>query len=79
MLSFSITSLVQLTRMDSLAGFLTKVSRLWVLQLGWAELGTLESLFGPGVDFFGWHIGRFSFGKIGEIMESTGVIGAICS
>ena len=37
LLSFSITSLVQLTRMGSLAGFfITTVSRCWVLQLGWA-------------------------------------------
>ena len=36
LLSFSITSLVQLTRMGSLAGFLGTVSRCWVLQLGWA-------------------------------------------
>ena len=37
LLSISITSLVQLTRMGSFAGFLdTLVSRCWVLQLGWA-------------------------------------------
>ena len=36
LLSFSITSLVQLTRMGSLAGFLDNSKSFWVLQLGWA-------------------------------------------
>ena len=36
LLSFSITSLVQLTRMGSLAGFLDNSKSLLVLQLGWA-------------------------------------------
>ena len=79
LLSFSITLLVQLTRMGSLAGFLDNINRCWVLQLGWALLGTLESLFGPGVDFCGRLIGRLPFGKIGQVMVSNGVIGAICS
>ena len=52
LLSFSITSLMQLTRMGSI---------------------------GPGVDFCGRLIGRFSFGKISQMMVSNGVIGAICS
>ena len=36
LLSFSITSLVQLARMGSLAGFLDNSKWLLVLQLGWA-------------------------------------------
>ena len=36
LLSFSITSLVHLTRMGSLAGFLDNSKLCWVLQLGWA-------------------------------------------
>ena len=35
LLSMSITSLVQLTKMGSLAGFLNNSIRCWVLQLGW--------------------------------------------
>ena len=52
LLTFSITSLEQLTRMGS---------------------------FGPGVDFCGRLIGRLPFGKIGQMMVSNEVIGAICS
>ena len=79
LLSFSITSLVQLTRVGSLTGILDNSKSFWVLQLGWAYLGTLESLFGPEVDFCGRLIGRLPFGKIGQMMVSNGVIGAICS
>ena len=47
--------------------------------MGWAKLGTLESLFGPGNDFCGRLIGRLPFGKIGQMLESNGVIGTVCS
>ena len=49
------------------------------LQLGWASLGTLESLFGLEVYFCGRLIGWLPFGKIGQMIVSNGVIGAICS
>ena len=76
LLSFSTTSLVQLTRMGSLAGFLNNSKSL----LGFAAgLGLASPRFGPGVDFGGRLIGRLPFGKIGQMMVSNGVIGAICS
>ena len=36
-------------------------------------------VFGPGVEFCGWQIGRLPFGKIGQMMVLNGVIGAIFS
>ena len=75
LLSFLITLLVQLTRMGSLAGFLDDSQSLHGIAAG---LG-LESLFGPGVDICRRLIGRLPFGKIGQMMVSNGVIGAICS
>ena len=79
LLSFSITWLVQLTRMGSLAGFLDNSKSLLGITAGLDLLGTLESLFGPGVDFCGRLIGRLPFGKIGQMIVSNGVDGAICS
>ena len=43
LLSFSITSLVQLTRMGSLARFLNNSKSLLVLQLGWAYLAPIRT------------------------------------
>ena len=65
--SFSITLLVQLIEMGSLAGFSTTVNLCWVYQLGWAKLSCSESLFGLGVDFCGRLVGRLPFGKTGYI------------
>ena len=79
LLSFSITSLVQLTRMGLLAGFLDNCKWLLGYAAGLGLASTLESLFGPGVDFCGRLIGRLPFGKIGQMMVSNGIIGAICS
>ena len=76
LLSFSITSLVQLTRMGSLAGFLDNSKSLLGIAAG---LGLASPLFGQEVDFCGRLIGRLPFGKIGQMMVSNGVIGAICS
>ena len=79
LLSFSITSLVQLTRMGSLAGFLDNSK--WLLGIA-AGLGLARHFRVPvrrGVDFCGRLIGRLPFGKIGQMMVSNGVIGAICS
>ena len=71
-------SLVQLTRMGSLEGFLDNSKVVaGCCSFGWAWLGTLKSLFGPGVDFCGRFIGRIPFGKTGQ-MVSNGVIGANC-
>ena len=78
LLSFSITSLEQLTRMGSLAGFLDNSKSLLGIAAGLGLARNLESLFGPGVDFCGRLIGRLPFGKIGQMMVSNGVIGAIC-
>ena len=79
LLLFSISSLVQLTRMGSLARFLDNSKSLLGIAAGWAHLGTLKSQFGPGVDFCCRLIGRLPFRKIGQMMVANGVIGAICS
>ena len=76
LLSFSITSLVQLTRMGSLAGFLDNSKSLVGNAAG---LGLaircldkkLISVVGSSVSYL--------FGKIGQMIVSNGVIGAICS
>ena len=44
-----------------------------MLQLGWAYLGTLESLFGPGVEFCGRLIDQLPLKKIGQMMVLNGV------
>ena len=77
LLSFSITWLVQLTRMGSLAGFLDNSQSLLGFAAGLGLARNLKSLFGPGVDFCGRIIGRLLFGKIGQMIVSNGVIGAI--
>ena len=76
LLSFSITSLVQLTRMGSLAGFLDN-SKSFAGYCSW--VGLSYPLFEQENDFCGRLIGRLPFGKIGQMMVSNGVIGAICS
>ena len=73
---FSITLLVQLTRMGSLAGFLNNSKSLLGIAAG---LGLATPFFGTAVDFGGRLNGRLTFGKIGQMMVSNGVIGAICS
>ena len=76
MLSFSITSLVQLTRMGSLAGFLDNSKSLLGIAAG---LG-LARHFRVPVRTRRWSAyGRLPFGKIGQMMVSNGVIGTICS
>ena len=79
LLSFSIWLLVQLTRMGSLTGFLNNSKSLLGNAAGLGLARHLESLFGPGVDFRGRLIGRLPFEKLGQMMVSYGVIGAICS
>ena len=76
LLSFSITSLVQLTRMGSLAGFLDNSKSLLGIAAG---LGLASPCSDKKVDFCGRLIGRLPFGKVGQSMVSNGVIGAICS
>ena len=76
MLSFSVTSLVQLTRMGSVAWFLDNCKSLLGIAAG---LG----LASPCLDqelicVVGSAVG-YLFGKIGQMMVSNGVIGAICS
>ena len=78
-LSFSITSLVQLTRMGSLAVFLDDSWSLLGFAAGLGLARFLESLFGPGNDFCDRRFDRLPFGKIGQMMVSNGVIGAKCS
>ena len=63
LLSFSITSLVHLTRMGSFAGFLDNSKSLLGIAAGLGLARHLESLFGPGVDFCGRLIGRLLVGK----------------
>ena len=79
LLSFSITSLEQLTRMGSLAGFLDNSKSLLGIAAGLGLARHFRVSFGPGVDFCGRLISRLPFGKIGQMMVSNGVIGAICS
>ena len=76
LLSFSINSSVQLTRMGSLSGFLDNSKSLVGNAAG---LGLaipcldkkLISVVGSSVSYL--------FGKIGQMIVSNGVIGAICS
>ena len=79
LLSFSITSLVYLIRMGSLAGFFDNSKSF----LGIAAcLGLARHFRVPvrtRVDFCGLLIGQLPFEKIGQMMVSNGVIGAICS
>ena len=79
LLSFSITWLVQLTKMGSLAGFLDNSKSLLGIAAGLGLARHFRPLFGPGVDFCGRLIGRLPFGKIVQMMVSNGVIGALCS
>ena len=79
LLSFSITSLVQLTRMGSLAGFLDNSKSLLGIAAGLGVARHFRVPNGPGGDFCGRLIGRLPFGKIGQMMVSNGVIGAICN
>ena len=79
LLSFSITSLVQLSMIGSLSGFLDNSKSRLGIAAGLGLANALKSLFGPGVDFCGRLIDRLPFGKIGQIMVSNGVIGALCS
>ena len=79
LLSFSITWLVQLTRMGSLAGFLDNSQLLLGIAAGLGLAGHFRVPVGPGVDFCGGIISRLPFGKVGQMMVSNGVIGAICS
>ena len=79
LLSFSITSLEQLTRTGSLAGFLDNSKSLLGIAAGLGLARHFRVSFGQGVDFCGRLIGRLPFGKIGQMMVSNGVIGAICS
>ena len=79
LLSVSIWLLVQLTRMGSLTGFLENSKSLLGIAAGLGLARHLKSLFGPGIDFCGRLIGRLPFEKLGQMMVSNGVIGAICS
>ena len=79
LLSFSITSLVQLTRMGSLAGFLDNSKSLLGIAAGLGLARHFRVPVRTRVDFCGRLIGRLPFGKIGQMMVSNGVIGAICS
>ena len=76
LLSFSITSLVQLTRMGSLAGFLDISKSLLGIAagLGLASPCSDQEL----ISVVGSSIG-YLLKKIGQMMVSNGVIGAICS
>ena len=76
LLSFSITSLVQLNRMGSLAGFLNNSKSLLGIAagLGLASPCSDQEL----ISVVGSSVG-YLFGKIGQMMVSNGVIGAICS
>ena len=79
LLSFSITSLVHLTRMGSLAGFLDNSKSLLGIAAGLGLARHFRVPVVPGVHFFSRLIDRLPFGKIGQMMVSNGVIGAICS
>ena len=79
LLSLSITSLVQLTRMGSLAGVLDNNKSLLGIAAGLGLAEHFRVLFEPGVDLCGRLIDRLPFGKIGQMMVSNGVIGANCS
>ena len=76
MLSFSITSLVQLSRMGLLAGFLDISKSLLGIAagLGLASPCSDQEL----ISVVGSSIG-YLLKKIGQMMVSNGVIGAICS
>ena len=76
LLSFSITSLVQLTRMGLLAGFLDISKSLLGIAagLGLASPCSDQEL----ISVVGSSIG-YLLKKIGQMMVSNGVIGAICS
>ena len=76
LLSFSITSLVQLTRMGSLAGFLDNSKSLVGNAAG---LGlAIRCLDKKMISVVGSSV-SYLFGKIGQMIVSNGVIGAICS
>ena len=79
LLSFSITSLVQLTRMGSLAGFLDNSKLLLGIVAGLSLARHFRVTVRTRNDFCGRLIGRLPFGKIGQMIVSNGVIGAICS
>ena len=79
MLSFSITSLVQLVRMGSLAGFLDNSKSLLGIAAGFGLARHFRVTVRTRSYFCGRFIGRLPFGKIGQKMVSNGVIGAICS
>ena len=76
LLSFSITSLVQLTRMGLLAGFLDISKSLLGIAagLGLASPCSDQEL----ISVVGSSIG-YLLKKIGQMMVSNGVFGAICS
>ena len=65
-LSFSITSLVHLTRMGSLAGFLDNSKSLLGIAAGLGLARHFRVLVRTGVDFCSPLIGRLPFGKIGR-------------
>ena len=65
--------------MGFLVGFLDNSQSLLGIAAGLGLARNLESLLRPGVDFCCRLIGRLPFVKIGKMMVSNGVIGAICS
>ena len=77
--SFAITSLVRLTRICSLAGFLDNSKSLLGIAAGLGLARPFRMLYGPGNHFCVRLIGWLPFGKIGQIIVLNGVIGAICS
>ena len=79
LLSFSITSLVQLTRMGSLAGFLDNSKSLLGIAAGLGLARHFRVPIQTGSYFCGRLIDRLPFAKIGQMMVSNGVFGAICS
>ena len=62
--SLSITSLVQLTWMGSLTGFLDNSKSLLGIVAGLGLARLFRFPLGPGVDFCGRLIDRLPFGKI---------------
>ena len=76
LLSFSITSLVQLTRMGSLAGFLDNSKSLLVIAAG---LGLASPCSDKKMDSVVDSSADYLLEKTGQMMVSNGVIGAICS
>ena len=76
LLSFSITSLVQLTRMGSLAGFLDKSKSLVGNAAG---LGLAIPCLDKKLISVVCSSVSYLFGKFGQMIVSNGVIGAICS